>query len=166
MGNNQQLKKFCYLCKRYLKVLGEHYLSLINEKNNIFSMSFSWGTFAVSKDVMLFLDSFPHHMAVSVWVLLEILTNDSVISLVPLSLVNQKAKSGPGAGLSLVWSVDFVRQSVGFPCSGDRLSLSAAMQWKRKPSALLWCLKACIIFCPFFLKQQEITFNPGHQSLS
>lgn len=48
-------------------------------------MSFSWDTFAVSKDVMLFLDSFPHHGAVSEWVLLEILTNDSVIRLVPLS---------------------------------------------------------------------------------
>lgn len=165
LGSNQQLKNFYYFCKRYLKVLGAYHLSLTSERNGIFSMPFSWDTFAVSKDVMLFLDGFPHHVAISVWVLLEILTNDGVIYLVPLSLVTQAANSGPEAGLSLEWSVGFVRHSVGFPCSGDRLCLSAAMQWKRKPS-LLWCLKAYIIFCPFFPKQQEITFNPGYHYLS
>jgi len=81
-------------------------------------MTISWDTFAISEDVMLFLCSFPHHMAVSVGVLLEILTNISVIRLVPPSLLTQKANSGPGAGLSLVCSVDFIRQSMGLPCSG------------------------------------------------
>lgn len=124
-------------------------------------MSFSWGTFAVSKDVMLFLDSFPHHMAVSVWVLLEILTNDSVISLVPLSLVNQKTKSCPAAGLSLVWSVDFVRQSDSGVSLlwGQAVSLcSYAVEEETFCSALV--SKSVYYFLPFFPQAAEDNLQP------
>lgn len=158
-------RNFITVGKDNLKHWGSTTSYLVNEKNYIFSMSISWDTFAISKDVMLFLYSFPHHMAVSVWVLLEILTNISVIHLVPLSLLTWKANSGPGAGRSLAWSVDFIRQSVGLPCSAEMLSVSGATHLKRKPSSLLWCLKACIIFHPFFSKQQKITLSPGHHSL-
>lgn len=121
-------RNFVTFGKDNLKCWGSTTSCLVNEKNHIFSMSISWDTFAVSKDEMLFLYSFPHHMAVSGWVLLEILTNIGIIHLVPLSLLTWKANSGPGAGLSLVWSVDLSSSPWGFLALGRGCLCSHAFE--------------------------------------
>lgn len=143
-------RNFITCGKDNLKHWGSTTSYLVNEKNCIFSMSISWDTFAISKDVMLFLYSFPHHMAVSVWVLLEILTNVSVIHLVPLSLLTWKANSGPGAGLSLPCLVCGFCQAVrgaSLLC-GDAVCLcSHAFEEETFRSALV--SKSMCYFLPF-----------------
>lgn len=101
--------------------------------------------------------SFPHPVAVSVWELIEILTNVNIICLPSPCWPERQIQALDGA-LSLVWSVDFTRQSRGLPLSRERLSRTAATHSKRKP-VLLWCLKACIIFA-------FLSLSPGHHSLS